>query len=62
MPSTALVRDGVTLHVYLQRTPERFEFRAVTAGRTIGDAVEIRNGVGANDRVVIRGADKMPRP
>jgi hypothetical protein len=62
VPSAALVRDGVTIHVYVQRTPERFEFREVTTRRTIGDAIEITNGLREGDRIVIRGADKMPRP
>jgi hypothetical protein len=62
VPSTALVRDVTTVRVYVQRTPERFEFREVTTRRTIGDAVEITNGLSDRDRVVVRGADKMPRP
>jgi len=62
VPSTALVRDGTTLHVYVQRTPERFEFREVTTRRTIGDAVEITRGLGEGDRIVVRGVEKMPRP
>jgi hypothetical protein len=62
VPSTAIVRDGTTLRVYVQHTPERFEFREVTTRRTIGDAIEITNGLSDRDRVVVRGADKMPRP
>jgi len=62
VPSTAIVRDGTTLHVYVQRTPERFEFREVTTRRTIGDAIEITRGLSEGDRVVVRGAEKMPRP
>jgi len=62
VPSTALVRDGVTLRVYVQRTPERFEFREVATRRKIGDAIEIASGLGAADRIVVRGAEKMPRP
>ena len=61
VPATALVRDGDTTRVYVQRTPERFELREVKTRRTIGDAIEIISGLGAGDRVVVRGADKMPR-
>jgi hypothetical protein len=62
VPSTAIVRDGTTVHVYVQRTPERFEFREVTTRRTIGDAVEIARGLREGDRVVVRGASNIPRP
>jgi hypothetical protein len=62
VPSTAIVRDGAVAHVYVQRTPERFEFREVTTRRTIGTAVEITSGLRDGERVVIRGAEKMPRP
>ena len=61
VPSTAIVRDGATAHVYVQRTPERFEFREVTTRRTIGSAIEIVSGLRDGERVVVRGADKMPR-
>jgi hypothetical protein len=61
VPSTAIVRDGTTLRVYVQRTPERFEFREVTTRRTIGDAIEITSGLREGERIVVRGAEKMPR-
>jgi hypothetical protein len=61
VPSTALVRDGSTAHVFVQRTPERFEFREVTTRRTIGNAIEITSGLREGERVVVLGADKMPR-
>jgi hypothetical protein len=60
--STAIVRDGETLHVYVQRTPERFEFREVTTRRTIGDTIEITSGLSGGERIVVRGAENMPRP
>jgi hypothetical protein len=62
VPSAAIVREGTTLHVYVQRTPERFEFKEVTVRRTIGDGVEIAGGLSEGDRVVVRGAEKVPRP
>jgi hypothetical protein len=62
VPSTAIVRDGTALRVYVQRTPERFEFREVSTRRTIGDAIEIMSGLREGERVVVHGADKMPRP
>lgn len=62
VPATAIVRDGVMLYVYVQRTPERFEFREIRTRRTIGNAIEITNGLSEGERIVVRGADKMPRP
>lgn len=61
VPTTAVVRDGATTSVYVQHTPERFEFRQVTVGQSFGDLVQVTNGLHDGDRVVIRGAEKMPR-
>jgi multidrug efflux pump subunit AcrA (membrane-fusion protein) len=46
----------------VQRTPERFELRQVRTRRTFGTAIEIVNGLKEGERVVVLGADKMPRP
>ena len=62
VPSTAIVHDGPTARVYVQRTPERFELREVTTRRTFGDLIEITSGLRDGDRIVVRGAEKMPRP
>jgi len=61
VPSTAVVRSGAMAHVYVQRTPERFEFRAVTTRRTIGNAIEITTGLRDGERIVVRGTETMPR-
>jgi hypothetical protein len=61
VPATALVRDGDTSRIYVQRTPQRFELREVKTRRMIGNAIEITNGLRAGERIVVRGADKMPR-
>jgi len=62
VPTTALLRDGDKTLVYVQRTPERFELRQVTTRRIFGTAIEIVNGLKEGERVVVLGADKMPRP
>ena len=62
IPSTAIVRDGPMTHVYVQRTPERFEWRDVRTRRIVGDNIEITSGLRDGERIVVRGADKMPRP
>jgi hypothetical protein len=61
VPATAILRDGETTRVHVQRTPERFELREVKTRRTIRDAIEIVNGLHAGERIVVRGADQMPR-
>jgi hypothetical protein len=62
VPATALLHDGDKTLVYVQRTPERFELRQVKTRRTFGTAIEIVNGLKEGERVVVLGADKMPRP
>jgi len=62
VPATALLHDGDKTLVYVQRTPERFELRQVKTRRTFGTAIEIVNGLKESERVVVLGADKMPRP
>jgi hypothetical protein len=62
VPTTALLHDGDKTLVYVQRTPERFELRQVTTRRIFGTAIEIVNGLKEGERVVVLGADKMPRP
>ena len=61
VPAIAILHDGETTRVFVQRTPERFELREVKTRRAIGDAIEITSGLRAGERIVIRGADKMPR-
>jgi hypothetical protein len=62
VPASALLHDGDKTLVYVQRTPERFELRQVKTRRTFGTAIEIVNGLKESERVVVLGADKMPRP
>jgi hypothetical protein len=61
VPSTAVVRDGTSTAVYVQHTPERFEFRQVGVGQTFGDLLQVTSGLRDGDRVVVRGMDGMPR-
>ncbi len=61
VPAAAIVREGATARVYVQRTPERFELREIQMRRTVGGNVEVIAGVREGERIVVRGADKMPR-
>jgi hypothetical protein len=61
VPTAAIVRDGTTLRVYVQRTPERFELREIQTRRTVGSNVEVIAGLHDGERVGVLGAEKMPR-
>ena len=61
VPSTAIVREGATARIFVQRTPERFELREVTTRRTFGNAIEITSGLREGERIVVCGAEQMPR-
>ncbi len=61
VPTAAITREGDVTRVYVQRTPERFELREVKARRTLGDRIEITSDLREGERIVVKGADKMPR-
>ena len=61
VPPGAIVQDQGAPYVYVLRTPEVFEMRAVKTGGTRNGNVEITTGLRPEERIVIRGADKMPR-
>jgi HlyD family secretion protein len=58
VPRAAVVdRDGRSVVFVLDGPHVRL--RQIQTGRTSGDRVEVVDGVGANDRVVVRGADSL---
>ncbi len=56
LPEAAVVEEGATQAVYLQKSGELFERRVVTTGLRGGGLVEIRQGLADGERVVVRGA------
>lgn len=56
IPSTALIEEMGNYFVYVQLTPELFEKREVSTGRTDGRNTEILSGIAEGERVVTRGA------
>lgn len=56
VPTGALVEEMGNYFVYVQLTPEYFEKREVTTGRTDGLYTEITSGLDEGDRIVSRGA------
>ena len=61
VPQTAVVQIDGAPRVYVQRHPEAFDLKAVKTGRSNGTYVEITEGLREGERVVIKGAEKMPR-
>ncbi len=61
VPRSAIVQDQGQGRVYVQRNPEAFDLKAVKTGASNDQYVEITEGVREGERIVVRGADKMPR-
>ena len=58
VPTAAVVqRDGKSVVFILDGS--RVRMREIQAGRTLRERVEVLDGVGPNDRVVVRGADGL---
>lgn len=56
VPNSALLEEQGNFFVLVQLTPESFEKRQVSTGKSDGINTEIISGIGANDRLVTRGA------
>jgi len=56
VPNKALIEEMGAYFVFVQVTPEFFEKRPVTIGKTDGFRTEIKSGLAASERVVSRGA------
>ncbi|OFX33774.1 MAG: hypothetical protein A2W90_21835 [Bacteroidetes bacterium GWF2_42_66] len=56
VPNTALMEEQSNYFVWVQITPELFEKREVSVGKTDGIKTEILKGITANERIVTRGA------
>jgi cobalt-zinc-cadmium efflux system membrane fusion protein len=56
VPSSAVVSDGARSVVFVEETPGKFVRREVEVGVASRSKVEIRAGLSAGERVVVRGA------
>jgi cobalt-zinc-cadmium efflux system membrane fusion protein len=56
VPAAALQRVGEAWLVFVPRTPQEFEMRAVGRGRDLGNDVEVVSGLKAGEVVVVEGA------
>ena len=57
----AVVQEQGQSRVYVLRNPEAFDLKPVKTGARTDQFVEITEGLREGDRVVVQGADKMPR-
>ena len=60
VPAAALVRDGSDNCVMMIGADSKAHRSEVEVGRRCPDAVEIRKGVKAGDRVIVRGQNGLP--
>jgi membrane fusion protein, heavy metal efflux system len=56
VPSTAVIREGSMAYVFVSEGNGRYLRRTVTLGRTLGNSIEIENGLKPGDAVVTQGA------
>ena len=61
VPRTAVLQIEGAPYVYVQRHPEAFDLKEVKTGKSSGTYVEISSGLREGERIVIKGADRMPR-
>lgn len=61
VPATAIVHQDGADYVYVQFNPERYELKPVKTSPAANGSVKINSGVTAKDRIVILGAEKLPR-
>ncbi len=56
VPNTSLLEEQGIFYVFVQVTPELFEKREVSTGKTDGISTEIIGGISASERIITRGA------
>jgi hypothetical protein len=61
VPLGAIIQEQGQPHVYVQRTPEAFDLRAVKTGASNAQFAEITEGLREGERIVVKGAGQMPR-
>ena len=56
IPTSSVLREGNANFVFVQKSPEKFEKRAITVGRTTDGEIEVTSGLKAGETVVSGGA------
>ena len=56
LPEEAVFLDGSKNYVFIQNAPEKFEMREIAVGRTLGNRLEVVQGLKKGEPVAIKGA------
>ncbi len=56
VPTSAVLREGDSAYVFVQKSPGHFERRTVTVGRSLQSDFEITSGLNPGEAVVVEGA------
>jgi RND family efflux transporter MFP subunit len=60
VPSVAIVRDEDKTYVYVLGADQKAHRKAVVLGIVAGEDAEIRSGVVASDKVIVKGQEELP--
>ena len=56
IPSSAILREGSSAYVFVQKSPGHFERRGVTLGRALDGGFEVASGLNGGEVIVTEGA------
>lgn len=56
VPEEAVVLDGTKRYVFIQTAPDKFKRRDIEAGRTLGNRLEVTQGLKEGETVAVKGA------
>lgn len=56
LPVDAVIRDGKTAHIWIEKSKGKFEPQMVTTGMENENRIEIKDGLSTGDQVVVTGA------
>ena len=59
VPLSAIVYEGEQARVWVAGDGDSLALREIRVGRDFGDRVEVVEGLGPNDRVVVRGLEGL---
>jgi cobalt-zinc-cadmium efflux system membrane fusion protein len=56
VPEEAVLIDGMKRYVFIQIAPDKFKVREIEAGRTLGNRLEVTEGLKEGEMVAVKGA------
>jgi RND family efflux transporter MFP subunit len=60
VPAAAIVREGGEVSVYVVGADQKAHRKSIELGLLAGDDAEVRSGVAASEKVVVRGHEELP--